>query len=383
MKFLDPLNPYRCLFPIGCLNGILGAILWIAFARGWIVYYPAQTHAQLMIGGFVFSYALGFLWTALPRFLQSPYPSKKQISSLFLLCLFSSALAMRTDPSLFYISILALLGLTIQFGISSFKRKKGNPFPSFVFVFAALALATISALTLTIGAFVELPDLPLALARTFFLKGFVLFLYLGIGAKLVPVLTGWHPLPDSAPNSFHLDPLYLAGIPVLIIGFILETLSHAAWAGPVYGVTLCAIGFLRMNLAHIPKEKSALSFCVWISALSISLSPFLLIFFPSYASHFWHLIFFSGFGLLTIFVSLRVTLAHSEQNFLLLEKKPVFYVMGFLILFGAATRVSAPFMPKIMLSHYAYSAAVWIIALLLWIFYFVKFTYFERHSEFK
>lgn len=379
MSFFDPQNPYRYLFPVGCFSGILGAFFWVAFTREWIAFYPAQIHAQLMIGGFVFSYALGFLWTAIPRFLESPPPSQQQVVILFGLTLSVPALAMRQRPDLFYLSIFLLLNFTIHFGFRSFQKRKGNPFPSFLFVFVALALGTISVLTLLIGTIFDLPDLPSSLARNFFLKGFVLFLYLGIGAKLVPVLSGWEPLPDSAPHKFHLDLLYVIAIPILLFGLFLESFAKVTWAGPIYGTTLCIIGFFRMKLGNLPKVKSALGIYVWMSALFISLSPFLLAFFPSYASHFWHLVFFSGFGLLTIFVSLRVTLAHSGHDFLRLERKPILYIMGFLILIGALTRVSAPFMPNIMLSHYAYSAITWIMALLLWLYYFVKFTYL-RHK---
>lgn len=376
----DTKNPYRYLFPIACLNGILGSIQWIAFATGQIEFYPAQIHSNMMIGGFILLYALGFLWTAIPRFLQSPNPSQKQMQFIFGFSLLSPMFGLLKNPAPFYLLWLLLIFTTIQFGFSCLKNRQNNPFPSFLFVFFGFFIAAISIFTLLIGSYVELPQIAYAIARTFFHKGFVLFLYMGIGSKLIPILTGWEPLPGKNLGIF-LNPFFILIILVLTVGLIAESAGDITLAALLYGLTLSFVGIRHMKLNSIPREKSALSLSIWVSSWLISLSPFLLIFFPSYSSHFWHLIFISGFGLLTLFVSLRVTLAHSGQNFSQWERKFIFYCLCALVLLATVTRVSAPFIPKVILSHYAYAASLWILAQGIWLFYFIKFTYWQPVAQ--
>lgn len=357
------------------MNGVLGAALWIFFKLGWIELYPAASHANLMIGGFLFSYALGFLWTAIPRFLQAPMPRPRELAVLVSAMAVTPVLGLLADPTLFYGATLIALVQTALFGRARFRLRRSAPPPSFLFLMAGISFAIVSLCVLIVSPFVELPGLIEAFARTFFLKGFVLCLILGVGQKLLPVLLGWHPMPSGGGERFRIDSIAPPILLALLAGVLLEAVGELRWAGFAYAAALASAGLLRMKLGRLPRTRSALAYGVWLSGLAVALSPLSLAYDPGFAVHFWHLVFISGMGLMTLFVSLRVLLSHSGQEFLRWEKKPALYLMGALILLASFTRVTAPLLgPASLFSHYAYAAGAWIAALLIWCFYFVRFT---------
>jgi hypothetical protein len=358
------------------LNAILGAALWVAFRAGWLKFYPTTQHGNLMIGGFLLSYAFGFLWTAIPRFFQAPMPRPKELGALITCMGATPVLGMAQNQGPFYLCVLTGSLLTLRFGAARFRRRRNAPPPSFLFVFVGMALAAASLALLAFSSWFPAPEGLVAFARAFFLKGLFLFLVAGIGMKLLPFLMGQGPAPDAAgaDSRVRVEPLHLGLVALLLAGLFLESRGLAAYAGPVYSAALLAAGIFRLRLGRFPKAKSALACFVWISCWITALSPLTLAFFPGFAVHFWHLVFLGGFGLLTLFVSLRVVLAHSGQAFLRWEKKPMFFALGGLVLVSMLTRVSAPFFPASLLNHYAYAAAAWILALAGWFFCFFKFT---------
>jgi len=60
-----PLEPYRLLFPLGVLAGLIGAGAWPLHALGWLPW-PGALHRALMMQGFEHGFVLGFLLTAIP-----------------------------------------------------------------------------------------------------------------------------------------------------------------------------------------------------------------------------------------------------------------------------------------------------------------------------
>ena len=79
-----------------------------------------------------------------------------------------------------------------------------------------------------------------------------------------------------------------------------------------------------------------------------------------------HLLYVGGFGLLALVVGSRVMLGHAGQSHLMQRwLKPVVWMVGFVVL-AALTRVTADFMPKIMVSHWKYAAYSWVLGVLVW-----------------
>ena len=108
-----------------------------------------------------------------------------------------------------------------------------------------------------------------------------------------------------------------------------------------------------------------------MSAWSLILGTWAPALFPSFAIHGVHLAFMGGFGLMTLMIASRVTLAHGGYGLELEANSKAIAITGVLILFAAATRVTAILIPNSYLPHLAYAAMIWIIALGVWSWSFI------------
>ena len=294
-------NAYRYLFPIGCFNGIAGTFLWIAFRMGWLENYPAGDHANLMIGGFLLSFAQGFLWTALPRFLQAPMPEEGELRLLTGILALSSILGILRMPRSFYICTSAALLLTLRFGWRRFHLRRVHPPATLLFVPMGLLGTLFALLLLALPEEANLTPLLLTFARNFYLKGLTLCLILGIGSRLIPALLEHGSLPTEQTASSPIGNLRaILSVSLLILGIFFESSGRVPIAGFLLTLALMLAALGQLKLTRLPAVRSALSWSVWVSCWITCLSPLTLCLLPSYATHFWHMVFISGFGLLTL-----------------------------------------------------------------------------------
>src|SRR5690348_4847137 len=81
-------GPYRLLFPIGVLCGLIGVGHWLFWSLGWVAEGRTFFHATLQVQGFLTCFAVGFLMTALPRFLGAAPASLFEVG-----CVLAASLA--------------------------------------------------------------------------------------------------------------------------------------------------------------------------------------------------------------------------------------------------------------------------------------------------
>src|SRR5690625_5916744 len=74
-------DPFRPFFIFGWIISLIGLVIWPLYFSGAIKTYPGLSHAYLMVQFFVTPFAVGFLWTALPRMLEVPDPGPRFIIS--------------------------------------------------------------------------------------------------------------------------------------------------------------------------------------------------------------------------------------------------------------------------------------------------------------
>ena len=87
---------------------------------------------------------------------------------------------------------------------------------------------------------------------------------------------------------------------------------------------------------------------------------------PERSLAFLHIVFITGFSLITLTVATRVILGHSGQSHLFRTGLRSVWFMASLVAVAMLTRVSADWMPTLRLNHYAYAGLVWIAGVLLW-----------------
>ncbi len=108
----ERLEPYRLLFPLGAVLGMLGTLVWILSALDRIPW-PGPLHHLLMIEGFETCFIVGFLLTAMPGFLHADrcHPLELALALLFALGAGGCALAQRFDGAQLFFALALIVVL--------------------------------------------------------------------------------------------------------------------------------------------------------------------------------------------------------------------------------------------------------------------------------
>lgn len=348
-------EPYRFLFPIGLFFAVAGTAVWIKFALDPGTVYPGVIHARVMIGAFLLAFVCGFLMTAIPKMTAS-YPARRlEIWIAALLTVASGIAAYHPENSYFFLlAASALLFLLIFAARRALKRTKAIP-PFFAFVGVGLLSGLVGSALL----FFAEPGFIYEFGRRLFFQGMILCLVLGIGSRLIPVITG---------NAIVNRPLWnYAAVAMLIpVSFAAEAAGYVGAGGflKAMAATMVAAGF--WGLAARSKKFSRLAPAMRISGALVIGGLWMAALYPAFAVHWMHLTYVGGFGLMTFTVASRVTLAHGHYDLAFEARSRSLPVIGGLILLAAGTRVFAPFYPPEYIPHLAYAAFTWVIAVTIW-----------------
>jgi hypothetical protein len=200
--------------------------------------------------------------------------------------------------------------------------------------------------------------------------GMVLSLVLGLGSLLVPTFTATAapvsvPGLTAPPARSNRLPLYLLLLAALAGAFVAE-----AWGRPVLGATVRAAAATVMILGvwklwRIPRRRDAPAFALWTSGWLVLAGLWSAALVPAFTLGALHLVFIGGFGLLTLGISTRVTVAHGRYP---LSDEP--RVLSPLILSVLAltllVRLAAEWWPAHTVLLLGVSGALWILCWLLW-----------------
>jgi uncharacterized protein involved in response to NO len=369
MKTLKTIEPYRLLFPLGVVFGLLGVSVWIAHAFLPQYAYPAAVHSQLMIGTFLFAFASGFLMTAIPKMTAS-FPA--QNFELILACaltLINALSASLNRPGLFYFtsafSILALVGFFVRRFLA---RTKAIP-PFFPFVISGLLSGFFGAALLGLSPALGLDRFVHAFGRKLYFEGMTLFLVLGIGSRLMSVISGRGVTDEPGRNPVLRSLSLVVG---LFTAMALESAEMTLAGGILKIVVVGWIAFFQWGLTRKSKTKSRLAAGMRVSGFMVFLGFVMAVVQPSLAVHWMHLTYVAGFGLMTLTVASRVTLAHGNHDLVFESQSRALWICGALVVSAALTRVAAPFTGSGYTMHLLYAAALWIGAMLIWGAVFLK-----------
>ncbi len=379
MKFLKSLEPYRLFFPMGVLFGIIGVYVWIAFAFFPNSPYPAQLHSKLMLGTFLFSFAAGFLMTAIPKMTASFPAQTFELITAFVLILANALFAYGPQPGFFYMmSALSILGL-ILFFVRRFLARTKSPPPFFPFVIMGLLSGIAGASLLCVNAFQEIPSELFVLAKKLYFEAMILFLVLGIGSRLISVISGRGTAHEKAGRKAVIGHIFLGVL--LFLSFALESYEFAVVGGSLKSFVVTWVAVFNWNIFAKSQTKSRLAYGMRISGLMVLLGIYMSVFQPAFAVHWMHLTYIAGFGLMTLTVATRVTLAHGSYDLSYESKSTALWICGALVLTAAATRVAAPYTGNSYIMHLAYAAMVWISAIIVWGTVFVKRMIWKGHDK--
>lgn len=307
-------DPYKLHFPMGLFAAILAASLWLFQQQQWIHFYPRNAHANLMFFAFLWSFICGFLMTAIPRMTKTETANKMEIilSALFVpaQCILNFNDLIFQSANLFLAQILFL----IVFISSRFVLRKQMPFEGFIFLPFALINAAIAPIA-------HLINLPISFSNIYLLSGqaFTLNLILGLGSRLVPMLSRVPTAisPETAGNNKKRLEFLILAIS-LNISFVAEFLNAVQPAYLLRALVCLIIAIKHFKILQKPMVRSyvglGLRTAVWMLILGYTLLSFISVNNQGQWLGLQHLVFISGFSLLTLMVATRVTLAHAGHS---------------------------------------------------------------------
>ncbi len=298
------LAPYQILFPLGIFSALLAVAIWFIQDLHWFTTPVMLVHGKLVVGGFLWSFIMGFLMTAVPK--MSGTASANTFEKLFALTLIILQIfnSWNIDGRFFYGTQIVLVLFLAVFALRRLIAAKKSVPVFFSHIGLALVLAIAGSAYYYTGR--TLMGLHL------FHVGTILMLVLGIGTRFFSFLSGLPSVfeTSSTPATrtlFHVMALGIAGLLFMAGG------GHY-WAYLALTVLLSFYLTIIWKIHRKSDRPSALKFAVRIVAASIPASFFLCWLYPMHVVTYLHILFIGCFTLITLGVATRVTLAHGSYS---------------------------------------------------------------------
>lgn len=338
-------EPYRFFFFSGWIISVLGVGIWLVYQLNGLNFYPLSNHANLMVAGFLSSYVFGFLMTAVPKMSQTQSASKGEVyTGLVLVWLQVFINFLWSDRLSFALAAVQFLFI-ITFILRRLKSKQATPPSGFIFVLIGLLIGLSGTVILALppewtGSQV------IHLGKSFLYQAFILNLILGLGSRLIPMLSRVEGAVDirTAMAESKWNFVLLA---ILLNGaFFVEAFLSSSIG---YFLIFAVIAFVAVKKFKVFNKRNVsgnLGTGIRAAVFMLAAGFLLAGVFPQYAIHFLHITFIGGFSMLTILISTRVVLAHGQYNLTaeLMDRHLIWFVFVFLIL--ALGRAASGFYPS-------------------------------------
>jgi uncharacterized protein involved in response to NO len=349
-------EPYRVFFPLGAALAWAGILHWLLFALGVSDEYRSIFHSMAQIQGFLACFAVGFLFTMIPRRTGTPPPAPWQMAIGLAAPIGTTVCAWFERWALAQVFWLALLAVVIGFALRRFRE--GDVPPSFVWVIGALAFGASGAVLAGFGAATErmwLHDV----GRGLVLQGVMTGLILGVGGFLIPAICRAAP-PGHLPRLAHLG---------LALLFIASFWMEADAIRPALALRAAAVGWALIPSARLwlrPTMPGLHRRLVWIAAWMMPIGYAFVAALPEYRRIGLHIVFIGCYALMTLSVSVHVVLSHGGRAELLDgAPRPLVAVAGLLAL-ALACRLLVDLDPAHFNLWLGIAAASFLVATVCW-----------------
>jgi len=315
-------------------------------------------HAHYMIGIFLLSFVIGFLMTTIPSMTRSPGTNFKefifQLTPMVIAALLGIFDSMETY---FFISLGVSLLVLFRFCATRILTSP-HMIPD---VFPMVILSILSGLAGILFFIFGQNEIG---GKLFYLN-MILGLCVGVGAKLIPMI-----LRLGCTHRYKAGEMWLVGAALMASCFI-EVYGKESIGGLLRFVIMVLVFFRYWHGYRLSGFNSSVAIGVRVAATSIVLGTLGLWCFSEYRLESLHLLYISGFALLTLMVASRIILAHGNYDLTLEFKNWFLKIPIGLILLAAATRISATFIDGGFERHLAYASISFLAGGILWAFYFL------------
>lgn len=336
-------EPYAVFFPLGILLSWAGVGRWLAFAIGgrsedYLAVYIF--HGMTQIQGFLLCFAIGFLFTMIPRRTGTPPPSVLEMTIGLAAPLATVVAAWGQHWALSQVGWMTACVLLVVFVVrrvlSSTARRR--PPTSFVWIPVALLTGLLgSAMTGARGTLG--PDWMWLhnLGQQLVLQGVFVALVLGVGGMALPLMTRGEAPSDAAFTRRDVLAVlaHLVAAGLLVASFVVQSRWSLPAGCALRAAVIAAELALGPQLWRPPSISGWNRRLIWLAAWMLPTGFAFAALLPAYYQAGLHISFVGGLATLTLAVSTHVVLGHGDRSDLI-DGQP-WQVGTIAMLMGAAT----------------------------------------------
>jgi uncharacterized protein involved in response to NO len=365
-------EPFRLFFPLGVVAGWAGVGHWVLYTTGVTSTYSCFAHGLVQMQSFMIAFALGFLFTALPRRTRSDHPSTIEIaiSAAALAWVAATALAQAFGAAQVGYVVLLILLLRFAAGRLLGVRAERRPPASFVLIPVGLAHGIAGASLIFAGTVLGLAPWTTLLGRLLVEQGVFLCFAIGVGGLILPLVAGESPPRDLGDSPGEMRSLIVyTGVGAAIFGsFVFEQLGFARLAPLVRAATVAsglAFGRAAWRAPRKPGLHRRLVWAsLWLMPLGLGASALL----PDLRVAALHVLFIGGFATLAFGVATHVAFGHLGLEADARGRPLAVVVLAVGLSLALAARLAADASHSYF-AHLGWAAAVWIVGTVVWLAY--------------
>jgi uncharacterized protein involved in response to NO len=363
-------EPFRVFFPLGVLLAWVGVSHWLLYRLGLRATYSCELHGFIQMQAFMMAFALGFLFTALPRRTRSAPPSTAEMLLAMTALLVTTGGALADRWWIAQAGYAAAFIVLLQFAMRRFLGRAAarRPPAAFVLIPIAIVHALVGAGAIAGASVGWLSPAANLFGRLLVEQGVFLCLVIGVGSLILPLIGGSAPPPDlgTSPRETYAAIAYAAIGIALLATFIAEQRGWAR-AAPLVRAALVAaplaVGARPWRRPGKPGFHRRLVWAaVWLTPIGLAASAVL----PDYRVPALHIVFIGGFGLMAFAVATHVSLGHLGLEHLATGRPPAVVALAIAFLLALMARLAAD-MSDTYFDHLAWASAMWLIGSAVWL----------------
>lgn len=367
-------EPFRLFFPLGVLLSWAGVGHWLLHGLGVLPDFKPIFHAMTQIQGFLICFAIGFLFTMIPRRTETAPPSAVHLILGAAGPVLTTIAAWFDQWSWAQAGWLLTVGTLLSFLITRLiaAQNRRRPPNSFVWLPVSFLMGLGGSLLAGFGAANGAWALH-HLGQTLVLQGMFVGLVMGVGGLAIPLMTrGEKPADGSASRAdLWARGAHLLAAATLIISFVLEARGHSGAGYVLRGSVVLLTLILGPELHRLPTRPGWVRRWVWTSAWLVPLGFFMAAAFTEHPKAGLHVTFIGGLAMLTLAVSTLVTLAHGGQEALTTGRTWVVPIIAAGCLLAIGARIAMEYDRDRYFEWMAFAAAAFLGATLAWTVYVV------------
>lgn len=365
-------EPYLIFFPLGIALSWFGVGHWLLFSLGLSRAFDPVFHAMTQVQGFLMAFAVGFLFTMIPRRTGSHPPAAWEIAVCVAAPLITAFAAWLKIWHLAQMAWLLLAVVLVQFAVRRFTAatSRRSPPNGFLWIPLSIVMGVVGSILTGVGVagsgdLFWLHDAGKGLV----LEGMFVGLVLGVGGLAFPLMTrGQAPadrVGDTRDNLIALG--HCAGAALLAATFFIEASGAPRVALCTRGILSLVVLIASIELWKLPDQPGWNRRLVWLSGWLLPVGYLCAAAFPEHRSAALHLVFVGCFATLALAVGTQVTLGHTGHRDTMLGKPWQVAAIGGLMLLATSARGLMSADPGHYLSWMAVAAAAFLAATAIWL----------------